>query len=73
MNDVQIILLPVECAIESMTERAEQFRTEIYSDPPSKNKLQSLLTGTLATSELHGNVSHSSDVYSCARWTDEVL
>ncbi|PRP73117.1 hypothetical protein PROFUN_16974, partial [Planoprotostelium fungivorum] len=23
--------------------------TEIYSDPPSKNKLQSLLTGTLAT------------------------
>ncbi|PRP79944.1 hypothetical protein PROFUN_05920 [Planoprotostelium fungivorum] len=44
-----IILLPVECAIESMTERAEQFRTEIYSDPPSKNKLQSLLTGTLAT------------------------
>eukprot|EP01117_Protostelium_nocturnum_P015724 TRINITY_DN611_c0_g1_i2.p1 TRINITY_DN611_c0_g1~~TRINITY_DN611_c0_g1_i2.p1 ORF type:complete len:1956 (-),score=658.81 TRINITY_DN611_c0_g1_i2:97-5964(-) len=45
----EIILEPIECAIESMQERANQFRAEVYATPPRKNVLQALLTGTLAT------------------------
>jgi len=44
-----IILSPIECAIESMQERVNQFRSEVYCTPVRKNNLQALLTGTLAT------------------------
>jgi len=49
MSLKEIILSPIECAIESMQQRVNNIRNEVYSNPVRKNNLQALLTGTLAT------------------------
>ena len=45
----EIVLTPIECAIESLQQRVNQFRTEVFCASVRKNNLQALLTGTLAT------------------------
>eukprot|EP00027_Filamoeba_sp_ATCC50430_P006902 CAMPEP_0168562256 /NCGR_PEP_ID=MMETSP0413-20121227/12026_1 /TAXON_ID=136452 /ORGANISM="Filamoeba nolandi, Strain NC-AS-23-1" /LENGTH=1688 /DNA_ID=CAMNT_0008593671 /DNA_START=186 /DNA_END=5252 /DNA_ORIENTATION=+ len=67
-----IVLSPIECAVEAMQQRAAQFRSEVYCTPVRKNNLQALLTGTLATTVnvgplrfcevFIGNANYSSDL-----------
>jgi len=49
IHSEDIILSPIECAIEMMQRRVDQFKSEVYCSPVRKNNLQALLTGTLAT------------------------
>jgi hypothetical protein len=41
-------LSPIECAVEALQKRVNEFRTEVYCTPVRKNNLQSLLLGTVA-------------------------
>jgi len=46
---VETLLSPIECAIEHLQQRVDQFKKELSCPTIRKNNLQSLLTGTLAT------------------------
>jgi len=49
VSSEDIILNPIECAIETIQQRVNFFRAEVFTSPVRKNNLQALLTGTLAT------------------------